>query len=63
VTRRRTDLFWPLYHNASPSQCGLVTATVFGDPASFDVEHFHTVLIELIPTSLKDMLKLGDEHD
>ena len=40
-----------------------MTVTVFGDPASFDIEHFHTALIELIPTSLKDMLKLGDEHD
>jgi len=46
-----------------PSQCTLLTVVVLQDLASSDIEFFHIVSIELIPTSFKDMLEPGNEYD
>ena len=46
-----------------PNQCTLLTVVVIRDLASSDIELFHIVSTELIPTSFKDMLELDNEHE
>jgi hypothetical protein len=45
------------------AKCAPLTVVVLRDLASSDIEFFHIVSIELIPTSFKDMLEPSNEHD
>jgi hypothetical protein len=62
-TRQELILFVLCIIPQFPSQCALLTIAALRDLANSDIEFFHIVSIELIPTSFKDMLELGNEHD